>query len=1114
MRLNGLVKRGSVASANRALRELVSWTPHSEQDLYYYMKEFFVHVLGYPRDHVILGEPGKRGTPDVSLCSVDAKPKDRIYWVVGEVKPKSGLFRDANVRKERWQEQLSRYVTADTVYALLVDPATIAIFHPDGKEVKVVSIDEASVADVTAPISTSSLAFLSYGNSLGEKSLEGFGEGQAPSRYIDVKTEEGKEKFYAALRVSARELIDYSVQRLKDLRGDYIVFEKVLIEMQEKAPRDQVFDAAVKRLENRYRESIRLIGEILPAFRQQLGRAMPEDEEEARRFELEVYATEGASLVLARILFVRFFEDHDLVKRKISNGGIKAFREYYSNIKDDYRFLLTSAYRDLEAICRRLFEPSIFDFAHEGDGVLSGILLRIFYRLNAFDFTLITGDILGNLYERFLDPKRRKKIGEYYTPMAVAKYVLDRIGFFETPGPLLDPGCGSGTFLIAALTGLIQKLRQRGVALDVAINQAIELIHGLDINVFASFIAQMQLTWHLFPYIKEAGLKKIPEFKVYGGVNSLVYQPQQTLTAVLLMETVEAAVKIRDGRYKYVVGNPPYIRNERLKDRGLWRDFYHEVDFRNSDISFFFVARAIMGGYEPIKTGQPMRMPPWLQDGSRMCFVLPMGLCDSAAASALRRELLNYKIIEVTDLEDVAIHLFPSPQASGRATTAPVLLFIEKTKADEKHLVRIVHVPERALEESAFEIAQLDESDIPQSTFLPNTINPNGQILTKLKDADLPILQKLMSGPRLRDYAMPPTPSYGIKVGRKKGLFSSPSGSRLPIGKGLNVSTFYLDYRASHWVDLSQVEGRSIWGNEDLIREEAFALSGITLAPQCALFRPSAFALNDSARVFVQRPEYSTFPWDILINSSIIRYVHLLTLRTGLVGVGTLVGEGRRTAWCVLYPRVIANFPVPAKLVEEPGELIGIASDLRQLTALIVERWKNVNIAIDRASKKALVLFGISFNYWQGDMPEDAEIRLFQEHGKCVLRPYVGEQSTLMYFEGPYELLNVVKYLIETRDGAITTRELQELQVPEDSSSISVLIDNARNPESPEVKRFRELHLRADEIISLAFGLTKIEFDYIRLRLSTQPLDVLKPRWPWITAERRGIQEYEVDRFA
>lgn len=671
------MKRASHTSADRALRELVSWTPHSEQDLYYYIKEFFVHILGYPRNRVIIGEPGKRGTPDVSLCSLDAKPKDKVYWVVSEVKRKSGTFRDVGVRSERWEQQLNRYVTADTVYALLMDPTTMAILRPDGKEVKVVSIDEASVADLTNPTSINSLAFLCYDNSLGEKSLKGFREGQAPTGHINAKTEEGKEKFYAALRVSARELIDYSIQRLKTLRADYDAFERALEEMSEKAPQGQAFDAAVKRLENRHQESIRFIGQILPAFRQQLGRAMPEDEEKAKRFEIEVYATEGASLVLARILFVRFFEDHNLVKRKISNGGIKAFREYYSNIRDDYRFLLTSAYRDLETVCRRLFEPSIFDFAHEGDGVLSSILFRIFYRLNAFDFTLITGDILGNLYERFLDQKRRKKIGEYYTPIAIAKYILDRIGFFEDPGPLLDPGCGSGTFLIAALTGLIRRLRQRGVALDVAINQAIELIHGLDINVFAAFIAQMQLTWHLFPYLKEAGLKKIPEFKVYGGVNSLVYQPQRTLTAVLLMEAVEAAVKIRDGRYKYVVGNPPYIRNERLKDRGVWRDFYHEVDFRNSDISFFFVARAILGGNKPTKDKQPLRMPPWLQDGSRMCFVLPMGLCDSKAASELRRKLLAYKIIEVTDLEEVAIHLFPSPQASGRATTAPVLLFMK-----------------------------------------------------------------------------------------------------------------------------------------------------------------------------------------------------------------------------------------------------------------------------------------------------------------------------------------------------------------------------------------------------------------------------------------------------
>jgi hypothetical protein len=1108
-----LARDKSNTAAKRALHELVHWTPHSEQDLYFYVKEFFVHVLGYPRDRVIICEPGKKGTPDISLCSADAKPKDRIYWTVGEVKQKPGLFRDRATREERWNEQLSRYITADTIYSLLIDSLTLVVLRPSGREIKVVHLDEANVDDLR---SESGLEFLGYSSSIGEKSLKTFIEGHSTSKYIDVRQEGGREKFYSALRVSAQELIDFSVQRLKVLREDYKALEHALREMEEKAPHDQVFDTALKRLERKHQESIRFVRDILPAFRQQVGKAMPEGEEEARKFEIEVYATEGASLILARTLFVRFFEDHDLVKRKISNGGIQAFREYYSYIKDDYRFLLTSAYRDLEVLCHRLFEPSIFDFASEGDGILSGILLRIFYRLNAFDFTFITGDVLGNLYERFLDIDRRKKVGEYYTPMAVAKYVLERIGFFDSPGPLLDPACGSGTFLIAALTGLVHEMRKRKVALDVAIQQSIDLIHGLDINVFAAFIAQMQLTWHLFPFLKEAGLEKIPEFKVYGGINSLIYQPQQKLTAALLMETVEAATKIRDGRYKYVVGNPPYIRNERLKDHGEWRSLYHEVDFKNSDISFFFVARAVKGGCNPVKNdNQPLRMPSWLQDCGRMCFVLPMGLCDSEAASALRRELLGYNILELTDLEEVAIHLFPSPQASGRATTAPVLMFVEKTETDDAHLVNIVNVPERALGESTFDNAQLKSSFVPQRVFLPNAINPNGQFLTKLIDQDLPVLQKIMSQSHLKDYSVPPTPSYGIKVGRKGRLFAEAAETRLPIGKGLNISMFYLAEQVSSWVDLSQVEAKSIWGKPELARGEIYALSGITLAPQCAIFQPADFAFNDSARVFIPRDEYKTFPWDVLVNSSVVRYAHLLSLRTGLVGVGTKVKGDRRAAWCVLYPRVIANFPVPSNLMEHRDELVGIANNLRRLASLIANRWRNVDCAINGTSKKPLALFDeIDFSYWQGNTPEGAEMRLIQENGKWILQPFVESQPTFMRIEGSRELLNVVKYLIEKRGGIITARDLQELQVPEDPNPASALIDNAWNPKSPDINQFMELQLKVDSILSREFGLTEDEFCYLLRRLSTPPLDVLQPRFPWVVAEKRGIQAYESDRFA
>jgi hypothetical protein len=52
-----------------------------------------------------------------------------------------------------------------------------------------------------------------------------------------------------------------------------------------------------------------------------------------RQFLQNLYATEGSSLVLACILFVRFFEDHDMTIRKISNGGIRAFRQYHRYLK-------------------------------------------------------------------------------------------------------------------------------------------------------------------------------------------------------------------------------------------------------------------------------------------------------------------------------------------------------------------------------------------------------------------------------------------------------------------------------------------------------------------------------------------------------------------------------------------------------------------------------------------------------------------------------------------------------------------------------------------------------------------------------------------------------------
>jgi N-6 DNA Methylase len=1089
---------------------MLNWSGNSEIDLYPYVREVVTSVFDYPRDHIRLAEKGAQGKiPDVSLVSADVSPKNKIYWIVAEVKREQKAFRSEAYRRDRWDYQLKSYVTADTVYALFIDPVTIAVLRPDGSEIKVVELDKHSPEELLSSGTNWSLAFLHYKNSVSETSLTSFKDGESPSRFLDVNDTLSREKFYGALRISTRELIDFSLSRLRELEIQYGKYKTELEEFDAKISgvNSPEVDAAKKAIQRKYKESIIIFENVLKVFEGQIGKQMPEKEDEARRFLQSLYATEGSSLVLARILFVRFFEDHDMTVRKISNGGIKAFRQYHRYLKDDYQFLLTDAYKEAEHIYRRLFEPSMFDWSHEGDGQLSHLLLRIFYRLDTFDFTKITGDILGNLYERFLDIDKRKKLGEYYTPLYVARYILDRIGFYDEPGPLIDPGCGSGTFLIAAMTGLINRLTQRGVKLDLAIRQAVEQVHGLDINMFAAFIAQLQIIWHLLPFLILAGIKELPELKMYGGINSLEYLGQNTLISTMLDLKTEMPVQMRDSKYKYVVGNPPYIRNERFKNSGPWRNNYDLVDFKNSDVAFYFVTRAV--------EGREGLMPAWLDQGGRMCFVLPLGIGDSDAATSLRQVLLRYKILEVTDLEDVAIHIFPSPQASGRATVAPILLFVEKNMVDKKHKIKIVQVNEKAALEGRFAKQWVSTSEVPQNLFHKGKVNPFGQFLTKLRDEDLPILDILFNNDTLERFSYRPTPCYGIELRGTK-IAAEPSPGHLPMGKGQNVHTYYLNLESTRYVDVSTVPKKSIWGYTEIInRKSAFALSNIALTLQCARFDPSKFTLDSAAMLFAPIEGYIDFPWDCLLNSSILRYVQLLTLRAGLVGVGTPIEGGRRVAWCHIYPRVLKHLPVPQILLDDPKKLRSIAGKLNDSTKSIATRWTTVDELIKKSTKRPLSLYNIDFTNWQHDINFRSDFSLAKEGNNWSLRPLAEDQSTFQYVTGNYSLLNVVKYILE-ESGAETLRaiELQDLKIPEDYQKISKLVDEALDPNSADISEFKKLHQEADAIIAESYGLNAAQLKYIKNRLSSPPLDVLVPRWPWKVAAIRDIQEYDSDRFA
>jgi type I restriction-modification system DNA methylase subunit len=71
-------------------------------------------------------------------------------------------------------------------------------------------------------------------------------------------------------------------------------------------------------------------------------------------------------------------------------------------------------------------------------------------------------DVLKALYESLIDPVQRHDLGEYYTPDWLAAKVVRRVVDQPLTQFVLDPACGSGTFLFQAIRRLLAAARDAG----------------------------------------------------------------------------------------------------------------------------------------------------------------------------------------------------------------------------------------------------------------------------------------------------------------------------------------------------------------------------------------------------------------------------------------------------------------------------------------------------------------------------------------------------------------------------------------------------------------------------------------------------------------------------
>ncbi|MBI4233421.1 MAG: SAM-dependent DNA methyltransferase [Chloroflexi bacterium] len=126
--------------------------------------------------------------------------------------------------------------------------------------------------------------------------------------------------------------------------------------------------------------------------------------------------------------------------------------------------------------------------------------------LAAYDFSQVSEDTLKGLYEVLVDPPARHDLGEYYTPDWLAHYILqEELKLQEDPrASLLDPACGSGTFLFLAVRLAREALAWWGVDPAEALLHITQNIVGMDVQPLAVTIARTNYLLALGDLLKGA----------------------------------------------------------------------------------------------------------------------------------------------------------------------------------------------------------------------------------------------------------------------------------------------------------------------------------------------------------------------------------------------------------------------------------------------------------------------------------------------------------------------------------------------------------------------------------------------------------------------------------
>ncbi len=494
------------------------------------------------------------------------------------------------------------------------------------------------------------------------------------------------------------------------------------------------------------------------------------------------YLLRVSQLALTRILLYRSWEDVDFAPSCLYDGG---FGQVYDRVGQSLEELLSQAFANGVERYQWLYGgDNNYNWYRPRDEALVDVL----YALVPVPLGKLDADVLGGLYVSYVDEIDRDRLGQFYTPRAVVRFMLDRAGFDgpdgvfriegneRKPRRVLDFATGSGGFLVEGARRVIDRSgidKEDPRDLQDALAAIARGFHGCEISPFPYYLTEVNLLLQVSRLLGAMRLtgQRRPRF-VLGVLHADTLasrrgpdesieglDPESRLDRAELFEDERFGLVPLDGQkrtffkevredetFDLVVGNPPYVFEsgnkvlfDRLRALPGWKGVYKG----KSDYLYYFLKLAA----EKVALG------------GRLCVITPAGWMNAGNADWLRAELRDTLRLDELFLFG-SYRLFAPGERGGRAPTPTVesaILLATRASVPARHELRIV-----ALED--------EDAAARALTGLPDAKLPD-------RDALLTEMARRMSGRagrskgihvhRLRQADLPPTDPWPIKHGAR-----------------------------------------------------------------------------------------------------------------------------------------------------------------------------------------------------------------------------------------------------------------------------------------------------------------------------------------------------------